>query len=241
MDWVGRLVERISGQSLGDYMRQHIFEPMEITSLTFHPTSGQKQNLAYMHKRNTDGTIRIHDSGHLLQGRLLDNDASAKAVIDAGGHGLFGTPKDYAQVISVLLNHGTYHKTGTQILQESTVKDMLKNQIPEHPDFARNLGYPCKPSLVNFQLETYPQASDHGQGWGLSFFSLLHPSHTGRSAGTIWWSGLANLVWWADVEKGVGGIVASQILPFFDTDVFGCHDELETAFYKHLARRKCES
>ncbi len=29
-----------------------------------------------------------------------------------------------------------------------------------------------------------------------------------------WWAGLPNLFWWADREKGVGGMVASQILPF---------------------------
>ena len=42
----------------------------------------------------------------------------------------------------------------------------------------------------------------------------LHEGPTGRGRGTGWWAGLPNLFWWCDREKGVGGIIASQILPF---------------------------
>jgi len=91
---------------------------------------------------------------------------------------------------------------------------MFKNQIPQFPDFARNLTPPSKPHYVNSAPEMYPQANNPAQGWGLSFFSLLQPGPTGRAAGTAWWSGLANLVWWADPENGIGGMIASQILPF---------------------------
>ena len=42
----------------------------------------------------------------------------------------------------------------------------------------------------------------------------LHEGATGRGRNTAWWTGLPNLFWWCDREKGVGGIIASQILPF---------------------------
>lgn len=92
--------------------------------------------------------------------------------------------------------------------------EMFTNQVPQFPDFARNLEPTVKPSFVNSASEIYPQAQNPPQGWGLSFFTLLHPGPTGRSANTVFWTGLANLVWWADVENGIGGIMASQILPF---------------------------
>lgn len=91
---------------------------------------------------------------------------------------------------------------------------MLENQVPQLPNFARNLSRACKPSFVNSASEVYPQPRDQAQGWGLSFFKLLFPGPTGRSYDTIWWSGLANLIWWVDIEKGIGGMFASQILPF---------------------------
>lgn len=102
----------------------------------------------------------------------------------------------------------------SQCICINNAKGMMENQIPEQPNFARDLDRPCKPSLVNFQEETYPQPREQAQGWGLSFFKLIHSGETGRAAGTVWWSGLANLIWWADAEIGIGGMLATQILPF---------------------------
>jgi hypothetical protein len=42
----------------------------------------------------------------------------------------------------------------------------------------------------------------------------MKEGQTGRGKNTGHWAGLPNLFWWADREKGVGGIVASQIVPF---------------------------
>ncbi|KAH7268470.1 beta-lactamase/transpeptidase-like protein [Fusarium solani] len=165
IDWAGRLVERMSSLSLDDYCRLHIFEPLGIQRMTFFPTAEMKENLAYLHRRNEDGSI-----------------------------------------------------------QEDTVKggtaQMFSNQIPQFPDFARNQEPPGNPP----------------QGWGLSFFSLLQPDPTGRAAGTAWWSGLANLIWWADVETGIGGMLATQILPYGDSQVFQCQADVERKIYAHLVK-----
>lgn len=105
---------------------------------------------------------------------------------------------------------------------------MFKNQIPQLPNFARNLPPDCKPSFVNSAPEIYPQPGNPAQGWGLSFFSLQEQGPTGRAAGTVWWSGLANLIWWADWKNGIGGMIASQILPFGGkSDIHGFLRNLE--------------
>lgn len=91
---------------------------------------------------------------------------------------------------------------------------MFKNQIPEFPNFGRSKALAAKPYLTNSGSDIYPQPHDQPQGWGLSFFSQIHHGPTGRSAGSGFWSGLANLVWWIDRERGVAGLVSSQILPF---------------------------
>ena len=51
-------------------------------------------------------------------------------------------------------------------------------------------------------------------GWNFAGMLTIHPGATGRGSNTTWWAGLANLFWWCDVEKGVAGIIATQILPF---------------------------
>lgn len=55
---------------------------------------------------------------------------------------------------------------------------------------------------------------NHTEGWGLSF-SLSHfPTNSGRAVGTASWEGLANLYWFADRANNLGGIIATQILPY---------------------------
>lgn len=252
MDWVGRLIERITSMSLGEYMKKHIFDQIGVSSLTFIPSS---DTLAYLHERMPSGQIKIRDGGHLLRRAIQHRQGVHEPDLtfaQAGGHGLFGTPSDYCREYSwskfdngkelmlpqksyryfstkesmLLLELGFCKKGRSSVCIPSddfciyadpirfSATEMLENQIPEHPDFARDLSRPCKPSLVNFQAETYAQPREEAQGWGMSFFKLLHSSKTGRRAGTVWWSGLANLIWWADIDSGIGGILASQILPF---------------------------
>ena len=108
---------------------------------------------------------------------------------------------------------------------------MFTNQIPEMPNFARQGTPASKPDLVNQIPFLYP--GDGPQGWGLSF--MICGGATGRSEGTAWWAGIANLFWWCDREKGVAGIICSQILPFGDMQVLGLSMDLEATVYKALA------
>jgi hypothetical protein len=91
---------------------------------------------------------------------------------------------------------------------------MFTNQIPSMPNFARNPIAAAIPELTNPIQELYPQPKDQEQGWGLTFMLTIHEGATGRGRNTGWWAGLPNLFWWADRENGVGGMVASQIVPF---------------------------
>lgn len=108
---------------------------------------------------------------------------------------------------------------------------MFTNQIPDKPNFARRPTPAAKPDLTNPFPVLYP--GDGPQGWGLSFMTCGGP--TGRSEGTAWWAGIANLFWWCDREKGVAGMICSQILPFADLRVMGLWMDLESEVYKALA------
>ena len=62
----------------------------------------------------------------------------------------------------------------------------------------------------------------------------IDPGPTGRGANTAWWAGIANLFWWADREKGVAGMIASQVMPFADMNVLGQWITCETEVYNAL-------
>jgi CubicO group peptidase (beta-lactamase class C family) len=73
------------------------------------------------------------------------------------------------------------------------------------------------------------------KGWGLSFMTNEEKAPTGRSAGSVAWAGLANSFYWIDRKKGVGGVLATQILPFADVKALPLFYDFETAVYKSLA------
>lgn len=109
---------------------------------------------------------------------------------------------------------------------------MFENQIPDWPNFARKPVPTAKPENANPAPELYPFAGNEPQGWGLSF--LITPSLSGRTRNSAHWAGLANLFWWCDREKGVAGLIASQVLPFGDPKVFPLWFNVESAVYNSL-------
>ena len=152
---------------------------------------------------------------------------------------LRNSPKDIsltlilAEILATLLNDGRSPQTGQQILSPGTVEEMFSNQIHQHPDFARRPLPAIKPDLVSPCEELYPLCpSPTPQGWGLTF--MISPGVTGRSDTTAHWSGLSNIFWWCDRERGVAGVVASQVLPFVDPETGLLWASVEAAVYEGL-------
>ena len=67
--------------------------------------------------------------------------------------------------------------------------------------------------------------------WGLSFMINNEQAPTGRSAGALAWAGLANTYYWIDQKKGIGGVYATQILPFADAKSLPLFYAFESAAY----------
>lgn len=231
IDWAGIALERVTGMSLNDYCHKKIFDPLGLKDISMFPTAVMKSRLALMNHRKSDGALVGRD--HLLRKPLLVEPSESKNVLNSGGAGAYSTPSDYAQIIATLLNDGTSPTTGAKILRKETVDLMFTNQIDKFPDFARQ-GIPAaKPDLTNPLPEIYPVEGNPPQGWGLTFM-LSNGGPTGRSKSTGFWAGLPNCWWWCDRERGVGGIVCCQILPFGDMKTLGLWVGVEGQVYQAL-------
>ncbi|KAF4431464.1 beta-lactamase [Fusarium acutatum] len=203
MDWVGVIIKRIYKKSLEEIFKEHIFRPLGMDHVTFHPSAEDKSNLAYMHRRSPSGKLSTTD--HFYRRPLLAQDG--EKVPCAGGHGCFGRPAEFGHA-----------KSGVRLLKAETVNDMFTDQIPDKPRFS-NVSVPvAKPELAN-PTPLMPMPDDHTEGWGLSFSINHFPEPSGRAAGSASWEGLANLFWFADRKNNIGGIIASQILPYGDTAI----------------------
>ncbi|KAH7376626.1 beta-lactamase family protein [Plectosphaerella cucumerina] len=232
MDWVGILIERVTGFTLEEVFQKYIFSPLGMVGVTFYPTDETRARLAYLHRRGPDGNLAQRD--HLYAKPLRVKEGSQRdEIFCAGGHGLFGPPAEFRKLIGMLLNDGLDLASGARLLNKATVDEMFKDQIPSMPRYSNESVPVAKPHLAN-PTPLVPMPADHTEGWGLGF-SISHlPSETGRPAGVGSWEGLANLFWFADRENKVGAIIASQILPYGDLHLLKCADEMETVLYREI-------
>ena len=114
-EWVGRIVERVSGQSLEDYFARHILGPLQMRETYFNVPDDSQPRLTTLHRRGADG-----------QFTATPNRVQRTSTFN-GGHGLFSTGSDYARFIRMPLNGGSLD--GTQILKPETMATMGTNQI----------------------------------------------------------------------------------------------------------------
>ncbi|KAG9200777.1 GPI transamidase component [Epicoccum nigrum] len=236
LDWAGLALERITGQRLGDYFREHIFTPlgMDTKGATMFPPTEAHSNLAEIHARDpSSGELRVreHFYAHQLK---QDTPEKQDKFFQAGGAGLFAKPKEYVKLLATILNEGTSPTTGKQVLKPESVELFWENQIPNQPDFARGGPPPANAALVNAAPEFYPQPGNPPQGWTYAGFLTIEAGPTGRGKNTIWWMGLANCFWWVDREKGVAGFLAGQVLPNGDPKVIPAWFMCEKTIYDNL-------
>ena len=218
IDWVGQVVEGITGKRLGEVFQTRIFDPLGIENMTFELNDGLRARLAGMHARGEDGSLTP------MEFELTDT-----PEIHMGGHGLYGTVGDYMKFIRMWLNDGM--GPNGRVLKPETVAMAEKNHLGE-----KKIGMlpGVIPSLSN-DAEFFPGLS---KSWSYSFMVNDAEAPTGRPAGALGWAGLANLFYWIDRSNGYGGFWATQILPFGDPVSFTGYMDFETAFYDSLRAAK---
>ena len=214
LDWVGQVVEGITGQRLGDVFQTRIFDPLGMRDMTFALNDGLSARLAGMHARNTDGSLAP-----------MDFELPSAPEVHMGGHGLYGTVSDYMRFIRMWLNDGRGEHG--QVLKPETVRIAELNHLGP---LKLTMLPGVIPSLSN-DAEFFPGQS---KSWSLAFMVNDEDAPTGRPAGALGWAGLANLFYWIDRKNGIGGFWATQILPFGDPTSFVGSMNLETAVYAHL-------
>jgi CubicO group peptidase (beta-lactamase class C family) len=146
-----------------------------------------------------------------------------------GGGGEYGTVPDYSRFLRMLLNRGRT-PSGKMIFSEDTLRLMFSNNIGE-----LRAGV-LRPVIHHLAVDSdfFPSMT---QKWGLSFLINPEPSPHGRSAGSLSWGGLANSYYWIDPTRGVGGVIAAQVLPFADPLMLRLYEQFERAFYDGLETR----
>jgi methyl acetate hydrolase len=116
LDWVGKIIEKISGQDLETYLRTNVTGPLKMNSTWFNVPENLQDNIVSWGTRDSTG---FQEHPRLPAGPVIEYSA---------GGGLFGSPKDYLTFLKCMLNNGKYD--GGQILNSETIELMFNNQLP---------------------------------------------------------------------------------------------------------------
>ena len=211
IDFAGKAVEAVSGQTLAQYMQDHIFTPLGMTDTGFRIGEAQRRRLAKIHARTSDGLVST------------DTEIPQEPEFHMGGGGLYSTAGDYLKFAQMILHGGRL--AGARILRPETVAAMSANAMG---------ALVCNPMKTAVPAATNDVDFVDGMQWGLSFLINPQPLPTGRSAGSLAWAGLANSYYWIDPKRQVAGVYATQVLPFYDAKAVRAFEGFETAVYAAL-------
>lgn len=216
VDWAGKMVETISGQRLGEYLREHVFAPLGMHDTAFRINDSMRARLAKIHQRGEDGSFEPQ----------MELEIPQDPEFEMGGGGLYGTIGDYLCFIRMILNRGRVNDT--QVLAPETVDMMSRNQMGD-----------CRVCELKTAMPPLSNNAEFFPGmpktWGLSFMINTEEAPTGRTAGSLAWAGLANSFFWIDPARDVGGAFLTQVLPFVDEKAFPLYIAFEGATYENLA------
>ncbi|HJS97806.1 MAG TPA: serine hydrolase domain-containing protein [Terriglobales bacterium] len=216
IDWLGKLVEKISGQTLAAYFHQHIFKPLGMNDTFFNVPPNKQARVVSLEQRQPDGSLAE-----------LPRQPFKPVKFYSGGGGLYSTAGDYMRFMRMLLNGGKARRR--RILRPETIEQMSRNQIGDlnlvqmksmQPQFAKG------PIRIPGSLDKF----------GLGFAINSQPVEGGRSAGSLSWGGIYNTYFWIDPARKICAVLLMQILPFSDDAAYSVAEEFERAVYAGSAR-----
>jgi methyl acetate hydrolase len=210
IDWVGRIIEALSGQNLHDYLRAQVFEPLGMRDSGFLLRADQDVRRVPTHGRGPDGVLTPQPIEPLRVPEFFN-----------GCGGLYSTASDYLAFVRAILNGGG------GILKPETVALMGQNHIGAlnvQPMLSQN-------NEVSCDVDLFPGMAVK---WGLSFLINTQDVPGRRSAGSLAWAGVRNTYYWIDPARRVGGVFMTQVLPFADPITLGVLADFERAVYASL-------
>lgn len=182
-DVLGRLVEVLSGQSLGQYLREHILTPLGMHDTGFAVPPAQQGRIAEPFAHDPDGGTPM---------RLID--IRREAALESGGGGLAGTAMDYARFLQFMLNKGELE--GVRLLGPRTVEFMTSDHlgsIPIHGGAASTLLPP-----------------GHGFGLGFAVRTATGLAPVPGSVGMYYWGGIAGTTFFVDPAQDLFALMMIQ-------------------------------
>lgn len=195
LEVAGILIERLTGQRLGEFLKSKIFEPIGMSDTSFAVPANCADRLASLYGPAVGGGMTLLESGQ--DSRLL-----GPVPGHAGGGGLVSTIDDYSRFAEMLLQRGSFD--GTRVLSEASAKAMMTNRL-------RSEQLEELPLLTSWGLG----GTGDGLGFGLGGAVAIRPPSNGVPVfpGEYSWGGGASTTFWVDPANEMTVIFMAQLQP----------------------------
>ncbi|KAI4717359.1 beta-lactamase family protein [Aureobasidium sp. EXF-10727] len=216
IDWAGKVIEKLTNQSLQHYMQDHIFSPLHIDRIKFTPflTENLKAETATIALRSASG-----DLVNLPANKNIDaGDAEC-----FGGHGGYADFTDYFKILESLL-----FDDGKLVSKQSTSVMFSPHLTPESRAGINKVFR--APEVVSLFVGKFPDNVTYDWGIGGVLVDSADDGH--RKQKTMIWSGMPNNFWFVDRERGVCGLFGTQVYPPGDQRVGEMIDLFEREMYE---------
>ena len=186
-DYVALLVERISGETLKEYLQKHIFDPLGMEDTFYVVPEDKRDRVASVYSPSGPGqTIELSRTKEYSDKPFFGENYYG------GVAGLFSTASDYWRFSQMLLNGGELD--GVRLLSPKTVSLMISNHSGDGDVYVRGPGY-------NF-------------GLGFGILSDAGKARDPLTPGSYTWGGAWGTIFWTDPIEEMTGIMMTQITSY---------------------------
>ncbi len=194
IDVMGYLVQKLSGQSFGEFLRTRLFEPLGMTDTAFWCPPEKIDRFASCYMPGESGELRLQDDAG-------KSTYAEPPRLESGGGGLVSTAHDYMRFCRMMLNAGTLD--GVQILSPKTVALFSVNFLPGDKELAQL----APPGM-------FSEAGYAGVGFSIGCGVTIDLART-RLPGTpgeYFWGGAASTAFWIDPKEELAVVFMTQVI-----------------------------
>ncbi len=203
-DILAEVIAVVSGMRFSDYMRENIFEPLQMTDTGYKFDDAVAAQMAEQyefvpHDGKIEDIVEAQSNCRASEGSFSKVGKSNYLVFsseyESGGAGIITTVSDYAKFAAALANNGL-GINGERILLPRTVSLMKTNRLNET------------------QLKEFCWRHLKGYGYGFGVRTMLDRALAGSlsSIGEFGWGGAAGSTLWADTDLNLGVFYAQHCL-----------------------------
>jgi CubicO group peptidase (beta-lactamase class C family) len=195
-DVVGYLCEVISGTTFDRFLKERIFEPLDMSDTGFSVPESGVDRFAACYRRGGP-----NEASYVLQDAPATSNYSRPRTYFSGAGGLVSTASDYMRFSKMLTNGGELD--GVRVLGPRTIQYMAMNHLPGNRD------------LAAMGQARFTETTMEGIGFGLGFAVLLDPTvaQVIGTPGEYYWGGMASTAFFISPREDLIMIFLTQLIP----------------------------